>query len=632
MSIASPFSSTSNALFGDDRFPNPFMDVASLSMPDNNRSALDWCEFIWNHMGTYRAAVRRVNSYFLTEVDISSFDPMDPISDDEKEKYKTFFEEQLDVMLFVLWMLDDRSCYGNAFGSVIVPFRRMLMCRNNHCGTQFPLREVVENKSAFNFDFSNYDFKATCPKCGHRGIWDVEDRPDKDEGRLKLKRWNPKEIEILHDFYSDECQYIWRIPEEYKKELATGNLYALERAPKEVLKAVKNNWVFRFAPDSIFHMREPVLAGQRTRGWGISRTILNYRQIYYVQVLRRYNEAIALDYVIPFRLITPDMRQGSGQGGIVDPMLTTDMSDFMGQTRAMLKRRRHDPAGWHTMPYPVKYQVLGGDAQALAPRDLLDQGIETLLNETGVPVEMYKGSLTLQTAPVAMRLFEANWHHLVHDMNMFLGWLVRQISQVLSWESVKASMTPVNYVDDMNRQMALLQLMMGQTISSTTGLRNLGIDWKAEQRQLAEEARFSAEQQSEVQEEMEQSAFGQQMAKGAPPGGAPAGPGGAPAQGGAPAPGGDPAAGGAPPGPVTGLLQSMSPNTPVTPQDMLAEAESLSQQLLGLPSGQRDSELRALKQKNEVLHSLVKAKMTNIRSQARSAGQSMILSQQFGQA
>jgi hypothetical protein len=52
-------------------------------------------------------------------------------------------------------------------------------------------------------------------------------------------------------------------------------------------------------------MREDALAGVRNRGWGISRVLANFRQAWYVQVLHRYNEAIALDYVIPFRLITP---------------------------------------------------------------------------------------------------------------------------------------------------------------------------------------------------------------------------------------------------------------------------------------------------------------------------------------
>jgi hypothetical protein len=69
---------------------------------------------------------------------------------------------------------------------------------------------------------------------------------------------------------------------------------------------------------------------------------------------------------------------------------------------------------------------------------------------------------------------------------------------------------------------------------------------------------------------------------------------------------------------------------PQTPEDMLSQAQQLAQQLLGLPESQKDSELRALKQKNEVLHSLVRAQMDNIRSQARSQGGAMLMSQEFG--
>ena len=82
------------------------------------------------------------------------------------------------------------------------------------------------------------------------------------------------------------------------------------------------------------------------------------------------------------------------------------------------------------------------------------------------------------------------------------------------------------------------------------------------------------------------------------------------------------------PGPVTGMI--MGGNTPQTPEDMMATAESIAQQLLGMPESQKDSELRALKQKNEVLHSLVRAKMDQIRGQARSQGGNMLMSQEFG--
>ena len=64
----------------------------------------------------------------------------------------------------------------------------------------------------------------------------------------------------------------------------------------------------------------------------------------------------------------------------------------------------------------------------------------------------------------------------------------------------------------------------------------------------------------------------------------------------------------------------------------MQQAESIAQQMLGLPEGQKDSELRMLKQKNEVLHSLVRARMDSIRQQASQQGGSMMLQQQFGRA
>jgi hypothetical protein len=72
----------------------------------------------------------------------------------------------------------------------------------------------------------------------------------------------------------------------------------------------------------------------------------------------------------------------------------------------------------------------------------------------------------------------------------------------------------------------------------------------------------------------------------------------------------------------------MSPSAPQTPEDLMAAAETLAQQLLGMPEGVKDSELRKLKQKNEVLHSLVRSKMDKIRSDARMQGGAMLMGQQ----
>ena len=627
---------------GDQQFPDPFQDVASQNMPTTMKNALWWSEYIWGVFGTYRMAMERVVSYFLTDIDVTG-----DISDEEKKKWSEYINDTLGIMEFLQNMMRDRMCYGNAFGSVLVPFRRFLM--NPKTGDLYPLSEVYNN-SRFNFSWTGkFEFVATCPKTGWRGAWKVVDKAEDEEHNIKLKRWNPHEIELLHDPYTDEVAYLWRIPEDYKRQVKKGHLYHLERVSEQVLLAIKNDQVFRFNHDAIFHMKEPTLAGIRNRGWGLPRTLVNFRQIYYVQVLRRFNEAIALDYVIPFRLITPASRGGGGAGGLPaqDPMMFYNAGDFKSQVKNMINRRRRDPASWQILPFPVQYDMMGGDANNLAPRELMDQGLETLLNESGSPVELYKGTLTTQAAPTALRLFESTWRSLVFEANSLLQWLTNGIAEVMSWEKVDVGLTRVTIADDMQKQMAALQLMMGQQVSGTTGLKAIGYDWESEQKLLSEEAQRQQELQARAQEEMEQAGFAAELAKGQggapPPGGGQQAAMGAPgSMAGAVAAGGQ--GGGNPPGadaqsamgagmtPVSEYVGTMGPNTPVTPNDLQAAAQALAQQLLGLPEGQKDSQLRELKQFNPTLHALVRETMDDIRRSARMQGGAMLMGQGGGGA
>lgn len=623
-SSGGPYLQRGGGINGDQGFTDPFNDSASTQMPTTIKSALYWSEYIWGLMGTYRMAMERVVSYFLTELEIGG-----EASDEEKTKYEDYLGKKLDALQFISTMLRDRLCYGNAFASVMVPFRRFLQCPKT--GDLYPLKIVYNN---FNFDFTDaFKFVATCPKTGWRGPWQVVDKPREEADHLILKRWNVHDIELLHDPYTDEVAFLWRIPESYKKLVRDGNLFHLERASAQVMEAIRTDKLFRFKPGVVYHMKEETLAGIRNMGWGLPRSLVNFRQIWYVQVLRRYNEAIALDYVIPFRLITPEARSGgSSAGGIatMDPMAVYAAGDFKSQIRNMINKRRRDPAAWQTLPFAVNYQMLGGDANQLAPTELITQGMDTLLNESGVPVEFYQGSMSVQAAPVALRLFESTHRQLVSDANCMLQWMSNAVSRIMSWESVDISLKRVTLADDMEKSMAALQLMMGQQISGTSGLKSVGLNWKTEQKNLSEEALTQQRMQAEQQEQAEQSGFAQQIAKGQNPAG-----GDQAAQGGAPAPSGAPAQGTAQQAaaggmPVSDYIAQMDPNAMVTPNDLQATAEALSQELLGLPEGVKDSQLRELKQANPTLHSLVRSKMDDTRNALKQQGGAQLQAQQFG--
>lgn len=613
----------------DERFPDPFCDVASLSMPESIQSALRWCEYIMNANGPYRQAIDRVVSYFITDVEIKDVGDK-KVGREEKEKYRVFLEETVGIRNVLKTVAMDYLTYGNSFTSLIVPFRRYLSCPV--CDLEMPLDRVM-NSPQCAFKWTNFEFHATCPKCHNSGKWWHIDRRSGNNDDISVKRWNPHEIDLLWDPYTEHCTYVWKIPEDYRNLIRQGHLHQLERASWEIIEAIKHNKNLMFDKGVIFHLKEDALAGMRNRGWGISRILANFRQAWYVQILHRYNEAVALDYVIPFRVITPAPRGGDGQSG--DPVHTINLSSFSSRVQAMIRARRTDPARWNVLPFPVNYQALGGDATQLAPRDLMDQGLDTLLKCIGMPVELFNGTLSFQSAPAALRLFEANWSHLPHNLNRFLAELITGLSRVMNWEPVSAKLVRVTHADDLNRQMAKLQLMQGQQISKTTGLSSVGLDYEEETKRMLEEERIYSEEQTRMQAEMQQAQQMQAMSQ--PPdmmmgvGDTGASATGMP-QGGAPAPAGA-APPGPPPSPVDQFLMQRqnSPNVPRTPEEMQQQAQLIANQLLSMPEAVKDSELIKLKRSDQTMHALVTSVIDDIRQQARSQGGAMVMAQQFGQ-
>ncbi len=630
------YGSMGRGTMADERFPDPFCDMASLSMPESIQTALRWTEYIMNANGVYRQAIDRVVSYFITDVEIYDIGE-NTTGREEKEKYQVFLEDTLKIRNVLHTIAMDYMTYGNSFTSLLLPFRRYLMCKR--CGFEMPFDKVY-NSPQCAFKWQNFEFHATCPKCKYSGVWRHIDRRSGDSENMHVKRWSPHEIDILWDPYTDECSYVWKIPQDYRTLIKEGHLHHLERASWEIIQAIKNEQNLMFDKGMIYHLKEDALAGMRNRGWGISRILANFRQAWYVQILHRYNEAIALDYVVPFRVITPAPRGGDGQSS--DPVHTINLSNFASRVQSMLRARRTDPARWNVLPFPVQYQALGGDATQLAPKDLIDQGLDTLLKCIGMPVELFNGTLQLQAAPAALRLFEANWSHLPLNLNTFMAELVTQIARFMSWEPVGAKLVRVTHADDLNRQMAKLQLMQAQQISKGTGLKSVGLDYEEEIKRMLDEEKIYAEEQQRMQKEMEQSQQMQDLSQQAQMmggvGNAGAGATGMP-QGGAPAPAGG--GGAPPPGTLPGAAPSSvdqfimqrqnSPNVPRTPEDLQQQAQLIANDLLSKPESIKDSELIKLKRSDQTMHALVTSIMDDIRQQARSQGGAMVMQQQFGQ-
>jgi hypothetical protein len=509
------------------------------------------------------------------------------------------------------------NCYGNVFLSIYLPFKRHLSCP--HCYFEQPIKHVDYTIELTAQRGVRWLRKKPCPQCGNTQDFVLRDRKDPDISRIRVLRYSPFEIELAQNFWSQRKNVWWRIPNDFRQDILSKARIFVDDTPIEVLEAVAVNGRLLFDEDMIYHVDEPVISGMRTRGWGVPASISNFRTFWLQQILNRADQAIASDYTLGLRLISPAMANQN------DPMIQHGMDNFVGGMNRIINAHRAEPMSYHTAPYPVNYQFLGGEGKDLLPADKLKFRQQESLNQCNVPLEYHQMTLTAQAAPMALRLFESAWSAVPSMYTSILQWIVKVAARNFGLEETDVRIQRSTIADDQERKNILMQLMAANQISPQTALEPLGVLAGDEARKVFKHQEFIQELQKEQDDkalkdqemgavsalagaqspsamlQQQQQAAQQQGGAGAPPPGMP--------MGGAPM-GGLPAGGGANAGTLSG---------------MASQAEQIAGQLAGMPEWDRKQQLKALREGNKDLHGLVKAKLDEIRQQASSQGQQMLL-------
>ena len=318
------------------------------------------------------------------------------------------------------------------------------------------------------------------------------------------------------------------------------------------------------------------------------------------------NEVLATDYLVPMRVLSPAQMPKDGRG--FQESGVTDMADWNTQARSMIARHRQDPASIHTINTPVEYQVIGGEGKDLIPGELLRHGEDMQLNAMGIASQLHRGDLTIQTAPMAARLFEAHWQHVPAAANTSLKWMVEKITPNLGWKEFGVRLTPPKIADNMEHLMLLLQMMQAGEVTATTILGKLGLDRPEEQRRKSDEAIQSAKMEVKTDSELNKVVAGNDalsQSVDAMRAMAAEGEGGMPQQGAGGASVGPPAAD--PLAQIMAKIESFgSPQTPTSPMDMLQVAQEAAALLAPLPLMEKRQKLREIEQANSVIAGLIR--------------------------
>lgn len=542
--------------------PNPAFDFLTGFVPRKLKDLFRWCEYLLYNSAHIYAALKKFGELVVTDIEYSTS------NDALRKNYKKLFEKTLKIKHALLMASLDKHIYGNHFTSIYFPFVRNLKC---------PRCERLTNINAVDYVFTlkKLEFKYTCKPCRQTVNGIIVDRKVIARDKVHIIRWDPKLMDIDHNPITGQSVYYYTIPQEVKDAVKSGSKHLINSMPKEFLETIRDNKQFRFEKDALFHIKVPSPSGIDQQ-WGFPPLASTIKLFLYTMVLRKANEAIALEHVVPMRILHP------AQHGNQDITQMISFGRWKDEMQHNIRRWRRDPLHIMFAPIPLGVATMGGDGRAMLTLGELQEAEKSIMAALGIPQEFLYGGLTKAGMEATLRIIENQTQGNADDMNDLLQWYTDKLSKFLGWEAIEAELIPLKMVDDTETKQTIIGLATGQlggqaVVSLTTMTERLGIDLEDERRKRKQEALDELRFQQEIQTETQkiQNTLAAQVQK--------------QVQGG------------------SGLNYDQ--------QAVIAQADQVAQQLMGVDPNARRSQLHSLQVEDYVMYSVVIQRIEELETQ-----------------
>lgn len=546
---------------------SPLYDFLTAFAPRKLKDLFRLCEYLYFNSSQIYAALQKFCTYPVTDI----------LYETQNESLKDYYQELHNKVLKTKRVLIraavDKFVYGNAFFSMYTPFVRYLKC--GECGS---LTNITQTNYKFKLKTLNFSYR--CASCGkHVSVGEdhVVDRKITRKDKLSVIRWDPKLMDIDYNPMTGHSEYYYTIPKEIKEKCAKGSKHLIDTMPIEFLKAIQADKIFKFADGQIFHIRMDAPAGIEAQ-WGFPPLASTIKLFFYAAVLRKANEAIALDYVVPLRIISP--RQATGNA---DPMLTMNLARWSTEMKNSVKRWRRDPLHimWSAVPTEVTH--LGGQARALMTLGEVQAAEDNIIAAMGLPKEFIYGGFSAMGSGIQLRVLENQLVHQTGDLNDLLQWVTDNAAKKLGRGSVDVKLAPFRFIDDVQQKAMLLQLngadpTSGPWISKRTLGEVFDVDPVDERKWRKQEAIDDARTAMELQVELQKQQTNlSSMAR--------------------------------------TKAQVGQQTLAYDQQAVIAQADSLVEQLMSMDPGTRRSQLYALQTEDLVMYAVVKERLHDAQTQ-----------------
>lgn len=461
-------------------YPSPFFDIAQTYLPPTMKSLLKWCRYYFLTNPLINATCFKLSEYPVTDIVV------DHVSENVKKTWTEYLTDHLRYRGFQIEVGLDYHAYGNAFVGISYPFKKYLICG----GCNY--REQAD-KIRGSWMFTNFNFRLTCPKCGAIGDAGVKDQYIRNASGIKLIRYNPEDIEVTYNDITGDYTYFYTIPATLRNDVVIGRKDIVEGIPQIFIQALREQKGIIFNKNNIFHMRRPTLATQ-DRGWGIPLLLPVLKDTYYLQIMKKAQEAILLEHIVPLRILFP--QAGSGAS---DPYTTINLVDWRDHVATEIARWRFDNNYIPILPLPVGNQTIGGDGRALLLTGEIQQWSEQIMVGMGVPREFLLGGMSYAGTNVSMRMLENAFIGYITRHKQLLRFVMKSVSGFMNWPEATCRFKPFKMADDLQRKALLFQYNQAQKISDTTLLGDSDLDASEENAIMLREADGRLEAQKKQQ-------------------------------------------------------------------------------------------------------------------------------------
>lgn len=470
----------------DASHPNPMFDFLTGFVPRKLKDLFKWAEYLAFSSAHVYAVVKKFGEYPITHL---AYDT-DNVA--EEERHREMFETHLNIKGFLTKVSFDKFLYGNCFVSLYEPRKRWLEC--SYCGTRTDIEHIN-----YEYIFDRVLFKFKCPvkKCGKTCQVRPKDEKLRDAREINLIRWDPKLIDIKHNPITGHSSYYYTIPQWLVQDVRKGDRTILDHLPIEFLLCIQKKTPFKFAKDALYHLKVPGPAGVEAH-WGFPPITAAIKLFLFAATLRKANEAIALEHIVPFRVLYPQASSNAG-----DPVSQINLAQWRAELEQNYRRYRKDPLHVMLAPIPVGVQDIGGQGRALLTITEVQEAEKNIVLSMGVPPEFLLGGLGNNKGEITLRMLENQLQTHVEDLNKLVAWVSRKVCAFMDYKHVSTRMADFKMLDDTELKQFMFQLWSAGKLDDARIFESLDINPKVTRERRKQEAIDETRLQMETKAEID---------------------------------------------------------------------------------------------------------------------------------